>query len=84
MRVACIWLILVGLYAVIMSDRGYNSCQALFALSWPQPRRWHQHLFRFSFSFYLLYKVKVKTLRWFGHSKFQLHVMEYLKDNIKL
>ena len=49
LRAACVWFILVGLYAVIMSDRGYNSCRALFALSWTQLRRWHQHLFRFCF-----------------------------------
>ena len=37
------------------------------------------------FSFFLLYKVKVKTLRSLGHKKFQLHFMEnFLKDNIKL
>ena len=34
---------------------------------------------------FLLYKVKVKTLRSLGHKKFQLHFMEnFLKDNIKL
>ena len=34
---------------------------------------------------FLLYKVKVKTLRSLGHKKFQLYFMEkFLKDNIKL